>query len=147
MSSNSDSQLNNPRKHTLTHSVYKIRLRSRINTEKKRKEILAKYNPNLTFMDIRSASSEDNLIQDRRHERRRIKSAPSARRIHEDFIKNLSDIKLESLSSEISKMPKTIPQKQATATLAGTQDAATPATLQASATQAATESPGTSEWC
>ena len=104
-------------------------------------------------MDISSASSEDNLIRDKWHERRRIarlssiKSAPSARRIHEDFIKNLSDIKLESLSSEISKMPKTIPQKQATATLAGTQDAATPATLQASATQAATESPGTSEWC
>ena len=38
-------------------------------------------------------------------------------------------------------MPKTIHQKQATATPAGTQDAATPATLQASATLATTESP------
>ena len=106
-----------------------------------------KIQPKLTFMDISSASSEDNLNRDKWHERRRIarlssiKSAPSARRSQEDFIKTLSDIKLETPSSEISKMPKTIPQKQATATLAGTQDAATPATLQASATPVATESP------
>ena len=69
MSSNPDSQLTKPRKHTLTHSVYERRLRSRINTEKKRKDILTKYNPNLTFMDISFTSSEDDLTQDKRHER------------------------------------------------------------------------------
>ena len=56
-------------------------------------------------------------------------------------MKNLSHIKLETPSSEISKMPKTIPQKQATATAAGTHDAATPATVQATAIPAATETP------
>ena len=56
--------------------------------------------------------------------------------------KNLSDIKLETLSSKISKMPKTIPQKQATATPAEHDDA-TPATVQVTATPAATETPQT----
>ena len=80
-------------------------------------------------------------MRDKWHERQHIMSAPSARRIQEDFVKNPSDIKFETPSSEISKMPKMIPQKQATATPAGTQDAATPATVQATATSAATKTP------
>ena len=87
-------------------------------------------------MDISSTSSEDDLTRDKRHERRRIKSALSAKQIQEDFVKNLSDIKLETPTSATSTMPKAS-QKQATAPPVGTQDAATPATLQASATPAA----------
>ena len=91
-------------------------------------------------MDISSTSSEDDLSRDTRHERRRIKSAPSSRRIQEDFVKHLSYIKLETPPSEIPTMSKTLPPKQANAnpaaTLATTQDAATPATAQATATPA-----------
>ena len=92
-------------------------------------------------MDISSTSFEDDLSQDTRHKRRCIKSAPSATRIQEDFVKHLSDIKLETSFREISTMPKMIPQKQAAATPAGTQDAATLATAQATATPASTETP------
>ncbi len=104
-------------------------------------------------MDISSTSSEDNLTRDKRHERRRIKSAPSAKRIQDDFVKNLSDIRLETPTSAISTMPKVFQKStsalpagaQAAPTLpVGAQAAATPATAQEFATPAPPQAPATS---
>ena len=62
------------RKHPIMHLVYIRRLKTCLNTEKKRKDFLPKYNPYLTFMYISSQISEEDLHRVTRHERRRIKS-------------------------------------------------------------------------
>ena len=97
----------------------------------------------MTFMNISSTSSEDDLTRDNRHERQSIKSAPSAKQIQDDFVKHLSDIKLETPTSAISTMPK-VSQKSTSALPAGAQAAATPATMQDSATPAPQQAPATS---